>query len=70
MTPESELPVAEEAAGNPRLAMLLAMAMFVLVVDTSIMNVSITAVAEDPTPVSAASSPPLRSRPWSLLRSS
>ncbi len=47
MTPESELPVAEEAAGNPRLAMLLAMAMFVLVVDTSIMNVSITAVAED-----------------------
>jgi site-specific recombinase XerC len=26
----------EEAAGNPRLAMLLAMAMFVLVVDTSI----------------------------------
>ncbi len=33
--------------GNPRLALLLAMAMFVLVVDTSIMNVSITAVAED-----------------------
>ena len=32
---------------NPRLALLLAMAMFVLVVDTSIMNVSITAVAED-----------------------
>ena len=37
----------EEGSGNPRLALLLAMAMFVLVVDTSIMNVSITAVAED-----------------------
>ena len=35
------------AGGSPRLALLLAMAMFVLVVDTSIMNVSITAVAED-----------------------
>ena len=33
--------------GNTRLAVLLAMAMFVLVVDTSIMNVSITAVATD-----------------------
>jgi MFS family permease len=32
---------------NDKLALLLAMAMFVLVVDTSIMNVSITAVAED-----------------------
>jgi EmrB/QacA subfamily drug resistance transporter len=39
--------VPEEGAGNPRLSLLLAMAMFVLVVDTSIMNVSITAVAED-----------------------
>jgi EmrB/QacA subfamily drug resistance transporter len=37
----------EEPASNPRLAVLLAMAMFVLVVDTSIMNVSITAVAND-----------------------
>ncbi|MBK9178699.1 MAG: MFS transporter [Acidimicrobiales bacterium] len=37
----------EEASGDPRLALLLAMAMFVLVVDTSIMNVSITAVATD-----------------------
>jgi EmrB/QacA subfamily drug resistance transporter len=36
-----------EASSNPRLAVLLAMAMFVLVVDTSIMNVSITAVATD-----------------------
>lgn len=32
---------------NNRLAMLLAMAMFVLVVDTSIMNVSISAVVRD-----------------------
>ena len=32
---------------NGRLALLLAMAMFVLVVDTSIMNVSISAVVED-----------------------
>jgi hypothetical protein len=35
------------AEGNPRLALLLAMAMFVLVVDTSIMNVSISAVVRD-----------------------
>ena len=38
---------ADEADGNRKLAVLLAMAMFVLVVDTSIMNVSITAVASD-----------------------
>ena len=36
-----------EEAGNPRLAILLAMAMFVLVVDTSLMNVSISAVVHD-----------------------
>jgi EmrB/QacA subfamily drug resistance transporter len=36
-----------EAAGNTRLAILLAMAMFVLVVDTSIMNVSISSVVHD-----------------------
>jgi EmrB/QacA subfamily drug resistance transporter len=35
------------AAGDQRLALLLAMAMFVLVVDTSLMNVSISAVVED-----------------------
>jgi EmrB/QacA subfamily drug resistance transporter len=40
-------PVHEEASGNPRLAILLAMAMFVLVVDTSLMNVSIAAVVQD-----------------------
>src|SRR5215203_6668368 len=39
--------IPEEAAGNSRLAILLAMAMFVLVIDTSMMNVSITAVAND-----------------------
>jgi EmrB/QacA subfamily drug resistance transporter len=38
---------AEEGSGNPRLALLLAMAMFVLVVDTSLMNVSISAVVQD-----------------------
>src|SRR5580765_7734630 len=36
--------VEEDAGGNTRLAVLLAMAMFVLVVDTSLMNVSISAV--------------------------
>jgi EmrB/QacA subfamily drug resistance transporter len=39
-------PAADEA-GDQRLALLLAMAMFVLVVDTSLMNVSISAVVED-----------------------
>jgi MFS family permease len=38
---------AEQDAGNPKLALLLAMAMFVLVVDTSLMNVSISAVVHD-----------------------
>ena len=37
----------EAAEGNQRLAILLAMAMFVLVVDTSLMNVSISAVVHD-----------------------
>jgi MFS family permease len=37
----------EEATGGTRLAVLLAMAMFVLVVDTSLMNVSISSVVED-----------------------
>ena len=36
-----------DSGGTPRLAILLAMAMFVLVVDTSLMNVSISAVVED-----------------------
>jgi MFS family permease len=37
----------EQAAGDQRLAILLSMAMFVLVVDTSLMNVSISAVVHD-----------------------
>src|SRR3954464_11283511 len=40
-------PVAEEEAGPGRLGLLLAMAMFVLVVDTSLMNVSISSVVKD-----------------------
>jgi EmrB/QacA subfamily drug resistance transporter len=36
-----------ESGGDQRLAILLAMAMFVLVVDTSLMNVSISAVVHD-----------------------
>src|SRR4249920_2511815 len=38
---------ADSGTWNPRLALLLAMAMFVLVVDTSLMNVSISAVVQD-----------------------
>ena len=46
MSAEPENPV--QAGGeNPRLALLLAAAMFVLVVDTSFMNVSISAVVRD-----------------------
>jgi EmrB/QacA subfamily drug resistance transporter len=37
----------QSGSGTPRLAILLSMAMFVLVVDTSIMNVSISAVVHD-----------------------
>jgi hypothetical protein len=40
-------PTAEQSSGDTRLAVLLAMAMFVLVVDTSLMNVSISAVVRD-----------------------
>jgi EmrB/QacA subfamily drug resistance transporter len=47
MTERERAVAREEAAGNPRLAILLAMAMFVLVVDTSLMNVSISAVVRD-----------------------
>ena len=38
---------ADAPSGNRRLSVLLAMAMFVLVVDTSLMNVSIAKVVED-----------------------
>jgi MFS family permease len=37
----------QENTGSPRLALLLSAAMFVLVVDTSLMNVSISAVIKD-----------------------
>src|SRR3954454_14908344 len=37
----------EAQSSNPKLGLLLAMAMFVLVVDTSFMNVSIAAVVHD-----------------------
>jgi MFS family permease len=47
MTEGAGTSVPEEATGNPRLAVLLAMAMFVLVVDTSLMNVSISSVVRD-----------------------
>src|SRR5499427_7291438 len=39
--------IPETTKSNPRLAILLAMAMFVLVVDTSLMNVSISNVVHD-----------------------
>ncbi|WP_028060637.1 MFS transporter [Candidatus Solirubrobacter pratensis] len=47
MTAQGDALAPAEAAGTPRLAILLAMAMFVLVVDTSLMNVSISAVTRD-----------------------
>ena len=43
----SNASVPTKSAGNQRLALLLSMAMFVLVVDTSLMNVSISAVVQD-----------------------
>jgi EmrB/QacA subfamily drug resistance transporter len=47
MSVEATAAVPEESKGDQRLAILLAMAMFVLVVDTSLMNVSISAVVRD-----------------------
>src|ERR1700745_3009837 len=47
MTQSVSTGVPETAKSNQRLAILLAMAMFVLVVDTSLMNVSISAVVRD-----------------------
>jgi len=44
---EAAAAVPEESSGDQTLAVLLAMAMFVLVVDTSLMNVSISAVVHD-----------------------
>ena len=48
MTEAPNVDGAAEAPLNRRLAILLSMAMFVLVVDTSIMNVSISAVVDGP----------------------
>jgi EmrB/QacA subfamily drug resistance transporter len=47
LTAEASTAAVEEASGDEKLAILLAMAMFVLVVDTSLMNVSISAVVHD-----------------------
>ena len=47
MAEEATTETAEASAGNTRLAVLLAAAMFVLVVDTSLMNVSISSVVRD-----------------------
>ena len=47
MSTEAGATSSEVSTGNERLAILLAMAMFVLVVDTSLMNVSISAVVHD-----------------------
>jgi EmrB/QacA subfamily drug resistance transporter len=47
MTVESGASAPAMAKGDRRLAILLAMAMFVLVVDTSVMNVSISSVTHD-----------------------
>src|SRR6201981_1132631 len=47
MTQATSADIPEKTKSNQRLAILLAMAMFVLVVDTSLMNVSISAVVRD-----------------------
>src|SRR4249919_1690101 len=47
MTQQASTGIPETTKSNQRLAILLAMAMFVLVVDTSLMNVSISAVVRD-----------------------
>ncbi|MFL5927258.1 MAG: MFS transporter [Gaiellaceae bacterium] len=47
MTEASAVAVPAEASGDRKLAILLAMAMFVLVVDTWLMNVSISSVVRD-----------------------
>src|ERR1700751_2382804 len=47
MGEQAAVAVPGQSSGDQRLALLLAMAMFVLVVDTSLMNVSISAVVHD-----------------------
>jgi hypothetical protein len=70
MTGDASSSVPEEEAGNQRLAILLAMAMFVLVVDTSLMNVSISSVVHDLHTTVSASSRRSPWRRWSPPRSS
>jgi hypothetical protein len=52
---------AKQSSGDTRLAVLLAMAMFVLVVDTSLMNVSISSVVHDLDATASRRSRPKRS---------
>jgi MFS family permease len=47
VTDDATVDAAEEGQGSTRLSLLLAMAMFVLVIDTSLMNVSISKVVHD-----------------------
>src|SRR5688500_3517176 len=47
MSDREDATTTETSSGDTRLAILLAMAMFVLVVDTSLMNVSISEVVKD-----------------------
>jgi hypothetical protein len=57
VTGDVAVSVPHKEAGSTRLSLLLAAAMFVLVVDTSLMNVSISAVVKDlDTTVSAVQS--------------
>jgi hypothetical protein len=70
MTETVETTVPEASSRNQRLAILLAMAMFVLVVDTSLMNVSISAVVRDLGTTVTAFSLRSRSRRWCRPRSS
>jgi hypothetical protein len=57
-------------AGSARLSLVLAAAMFVLVVDTSLMNVSIATVVRDLDTTVSAVRARSRWRRWSLPRSS
>ena len=61
---------APQPAGSSRLSLLLAAAMFVLVVDTSLMNVSIAAVVEDLDTTVSSVQARSRWRRWCRLRSS
>jgi hypothetical protein len=68
MTRQASTGITETTKSNQRLAIL--MAMFVLVVDTSLMNMSISAVIRDIGTTVSGSIWPSRSRRWSSPRSS